>query len=167
MNKYASAIKIANAYGVSTYDAMIVISLVDELEKCGQFTDGMDKEAFINKMMAGLAVKAPKTFAGLTGASTAIGKATATNPMFNEAMMQGDLLGMGLTAGAGALKGIAGLYKKTAKPRISLSKASKGMNAAAPIVTATQASGLNTASKVLDFGGDAADAATNLVGMLA
>ena len=168
MIKQAEYMKLANKYGVPSYEAAFYYSFVDELEKQG-FLDGMQKEAMLTNLLAkgtaALSTSMPKTFAALSGASNKISQATVNNPLFNHAMMTGDIAGMGATAGAGALQGIANLYKGS-KGGIPLKKLSKGLDTAAPLVTAGQAANLTKGSKYLDMGSDLVDTVSNGIQMI-
>ena len=158
---YELITKTASIYSIGPYEAALYLSFVDELEKQGHLQE-FEKDAFLGNLIAKgsaqLATKMPKTYAAVTGAANKVNQAAINNPLFNHAMMTGDVTSMGMTAGAGALKGVANLYSKAPKKGvISLKKVSKGLDTAAPVVTAGQAAGLNTASKALDAGGDLID----------
>jgi hypothetical protein len=155
-------IKAAEHCGIDPHEASIYYYFIDELEKCGSVTE-FEKIALLAKFMATLSTKMPKTFAAATGASSQVSNAMVTNPLFNQSMMSGDVLGMGLSAGAGALKGLANLYKKTPKKGIPLKKTSKLLEGAAPVSTATN---LSNASGAVSTSGDLVDLFQNSMGLI-
>lgn len=167
MIKQADYIKLASIYDVTPYEAAFYYSFVDELESRG-YIEGFEKEAMLGNLLAkgtaALSTSMPKTFAALSGASNKLSQAAVNNPMFNHAMMTGDFVGMGATAGAGALQGVSKLYK--GKKGMSLKKLSKGMEASSPIITAAQSANLAKGSKFLDMGADLVDTVSNGIQMI-
>ena len=101
MYKEASEfIKAAEHCGIDPHEAAVYYYFIDELEKCGSINE-FEKNAIIAGLLGRMATSMPKTFQAGVGA---LGK--LNSPAFQNSMMMADPVGMGLSLGAGAFKGL-------------------------------------------------------------